>query len=359
MESMLRAWDGEEVIIRYDRPSEAWIFIAIHSTTLGPPVSGGTRLKSYPSPQDALQDALKLSAAMTYKLAVAGVPHGGGKVVIAAPPDLDPQARADLLRRYGTILQQLGGLFWTGPDVGTSPQDMDIIAETGAPYVFSRTPEAGGAGDSGPTTAVGVLSGLKVTCERLFGQPSLAGRRVLVQGTGSVGSALIDLLRQAGAEVLFSEIDPAAIHRFRDELGLPFVPPDEVFDTPCDIFSPCALGGILNPDTIPRLQCRAVAGAANNQLAHSDDAERLRQRQILYAPDLVLNIGGLMGIIGMESMGWSRDEACRRVNQSVDQTLRQVFDLAESAGINTHAAASRIAEERLAAGKSAETITRH
>lgn len=354
MESLLKAWDGEQVILRFDRPAQAWIIIAIHSTRLGPPVSGGTRMRTYPDLTAALQDALKLSAAMTSKLAVAGINHGGGKVVIAVPPDLDPEARAGLLRRYGTLLQQLGGFFLTGPDLGTSPADMDIIAETGAPYVFSRTPAAGGAGDSGPTTAVGVLAGLRVVCERLYGAPVLAGRRVLVQGAGAVGRALIPLLREAGAEVLFSEVDEAVIRHFRDELGLPFVPPEAVFETPCDIYAPCALGGVLNEETIPHLQCRAVAGAANNQLATPQDADRLQARQILYAPDLVLNIGGLMGIIGMEALGWTRAEACGRVGQTVDRTLRQVFDLADSAGINTHAAAYRLAGQRLAAGRAAE-----
>lgn len=351
MESLLEQWDGENVLIRFHQPTGAWIFMAIHSTRLGPPVSGGTRMKSYPSRQAALQDALKLSAAMTYKLALAGIAHGGGKVVIAVPPQLEPAARADLLRSYGSLLHQLGGLFLTGPDVGTSPADMDIIAETGAPYVFSRTPAAGGAGDSGPTTAVGVLSGLQVTCQRLFGDDSLSGKRILVQGTGSVGRALIQFLQEAGAEVLFSEVDEAAIRHFRDEVGLQFVPPQTLYDTPCDIFSPCALGGILNQESIARLKCQAVVGSANNQLATLEDAERLRHRHILYAPDMVVNIGGLMGIIGMEASGWSRAEAFERVSQSVAQTLRQVFELAETEGINTHAAARRIAEERLAQAK--------
>ncbi len=351
MESLIKQWGGENVIIRFHQPTGAWIFMAIHSTRLGPPVSGGTRMKSYPNTQAALQDAFKLSAAMTSKLALAGIAHGGGKVVIAVPSDLNPQARADLLRDYGALLQQLGGLFLTGPDVGTSPADMDIIAETGDPYVFSRTPEAGGAGDSGPGTAIGVLSAIYVTCKHLFGDTSPAGKRILLQGAGNVGRALIEFLQEAGAEILFSEVDENAVKQFRDELDLQFIPPDEVYKTPCDIFSPSALGGILNEETIPQLKCRAVVGSANNQLAGPEDAERLQERDILYAPDMAVNIGGLMSIIGMETEGWSKAEAFERVSDTVNRTLTQIYALAAAEGINTHKAALRIAKKRLAQAK--------
>jgi glutamate dehydrogenase/leucine dehydrogenase len=356
MESLIKQWDGEKVIIQYDQPSGAWIFMAIHSTRLGPPVSGGTRMRSYPNAQAALQDAFKLSAAMTNKLALAGVGHGGGKVVIAAPPDLDRAERTRLLQSYGTLLQQLSGLFLTGPDMGTSPDDMDIIAETGAPYVFSRTPAAGGAGDSGPTTATGVLAGMRVTCERLYGDASLAGKRVLVQGAGSVGRALMKLLQNEGANVLFSDIDEIAMQRVRTELGLEFIPPESLFDTVCDIFSPCAIGGILDENAIARLKCQAVVGAANNQLVDPHDAMRLQERDILYAPDMVVNIGGLLGITGIEAAGWSWEEAHERVSSTVTRTLGQVYDLAAAAGLDTHAAALRIARERLAQGKLEQSV---
>lgn len=345
MESLLRQWDGESTIIRFDRTTGAWIIIAIHSTRLGP-ATGGTRMKHYPDLQSALNDALRLAASMTYKFAVANFPRGGGKAVIALPRDFDPSARPDLLRRYGVLIRQLGGLYETGVDVGTSPADMDIIAETGAPHVFCRTPAKGGAGDSGQATALGVFSGMQAVCEYLFGDESLAGRRVVVQGAGSVGGPLIGLLREAGAEVLFSDLDQAAIRHFRDELRLQFVPAETVYDTPCDIFTPCAIGGILNRNSIPRLKCLAVAGAANNQLAEPADAERLRERHILYAPDYVVNIGGAMAITGIEAMGWSRVEAGERV-RSVRQTLRHIFEVAAAEGITTEAMARRIAESRL------------
>jgi leucine dehydrogenase len=345
VESLLRQWDGESVIIRFDRPTRAWLIIAVHSTRLGP-ATGGTRMKPYPDLRSALDDALKLATSMTYKFAVADFPRGGGKAVIALPHDFNPRARHDLLLRYGTLIRQLGGLFQTGVDVGTTPSDMDVVAETGAPYVACRTPEKGGAGGSGQATALGVFSGMQAACEYLFDDESLSGRRVLVQGVGSVGGPLIDLLREAGAEVLFSDVDQATIKHFRDELGLEFVPAETVYDAPCDIFSPCALGGILNPKTIPRLQCLAVAGAANNQLVEPDDAERLRERNILYAPDYVINFGGAIAITGIEDMGWSRVEAEEKV-KSVRKTLRRIFEAAASEGITTETAARRIAEFRL------------
>jgi leucine dehydrogenase len=350
MEALIRHWDGESVLIRFDRPTRAWIMIAIHSTRLGP-ATGGTRMKSYPNLKEALRDALNLALGMTYKFAVADFPRGGAKAVIDLPPDFDPQARAGLLRRYGALVHQLGGLYQTGPDLGTSPADMDIIAETGAPYVFCRTPEKGGAGDSGPPTAIGVISGMQAVCEQLFGDASLAGRRVLVQGAGSVGRTLIDLLREADAELLFSDVDQDTIRHFRDELKLPFVAAEDVYDTACDIFAPCALGGILNQDTIPRLQCLAVAGAANNQLVEPSDADKLSQKGILYAPDYVINFGGAIAITGIESMGWSPTEAEAHV-RSVKQTLKHIFQTAAAEKISTDAAARRIAESRLTGAES-------
>jgi leucine dehydrogenase len=200
-------------------------------------------------------------------------------------------------------------------------------------------------------TALGIFTAIQGTCERLFGPRSLHDRRILVQGVGSVGGPLIARLVEAGAEVLFSDLDAMRVDRARDEFGLLFVHPDDVYDMPCDIFSPCALGGVLNERTIPRLKCRAVAGGANNQLEGDEDAEQLRRRQILYAPDFAVNIGGAMAITGMESMGWSQEEAEMRVIGAVTESLERIFDLAESDGITTLEAGRRIAEVRLAEGK--------
>ena len=350
MESLLREWTGETVVVRYDRPTGAWIFIAIHSTRLGP-AGGGTRLKSYPDVETALQDAIRLAEAMTYKFAVPGIPYGGAKAVIAVRNDFDGPARPPLLRRYGALVHQLGGLFYTGPDVGTSSADMDIIAETGTPFVFGRSPARGGAGSTGPATAMGVFAGIQVACEHLFGEVTLRGRRVLVQGTGSVGSALINYLCAAGAQVAFSEVDDGAIRRFRDELGLQFISPEAVYTNECDIFAPCAMGGVLNANTIPQLECRAVVGGANNQLADARDAERLQARGILYAPDYVVNVGGAMLLLGVETQGWTPERVEKEVAERVGHTLRQVFESATKEGTTTDAAAQKIAVERLSAAR--------
>jgi leucine dehydrogenase len=196
-----------------------------------------------------------------------------------------------------------------------------------------------------------VFTGIQVTCEHLFGEVSLKGRRVLVQGTGSVGRALIEHLRAAGAEVAFSEVDEGAIRRFRDELGLQFIPPDAVYAVECDILAPCALGGVLNAKTIPQLKCQAVVGGANNQLAETLDAERLQARGILYAPDYVVNAGGVIFGIGVETQGWTHERAQQEVVETVRRALRQVFELAVTLGITTDAAARQIARERISAAR--------
>jgi leucine dehydrogenase len=346
IESMIQEWDGEEVIVRYDQPTGAWVLIAIHSSVLGP-ATGGTRMKPYPSFAAAMEDVLKLSAGMTCKFAVPGFARGGGKAVIFTHRELNPTERTGLLHRYGKLIHQLGGTYLTGPDIGTTPEDMDIIAETGAPYIHSRTPAAGGAGSSGPFTALGVYAGIQVVCQQLFGEPSPRGRRVLVQGAGSVGGKLIELLSRDSAEVLFSEVDGALALRIREVYEAEFVPGDTVHTTPCDVFSPCALGGVLNSETIPQLKCRGIAGGANNQLAEPEDAARLAARGILYAPDYVVSIGGAMGITGMEAMGWSHAQAEEQVTESVRSALTRIFTMAAVEKITTEAAARRIAEERL------------
>lgn len=346
IESLLQSWDGESVILHPDRPRGATIIIAIHSTRLGP-AGGGTRMKNYPDLPSALRDAMRLSAVMTYKFAAVNMPQGGGKCVIAVPPNLESGVRAELLRRYGSLIHSFGGIFSTGPDVGTTDKDMDVIAESGSPYVFGRTPARGGSGNSGPPTAIGVLAGLKVVCEELFGG-AVAQKRILVQGVGSVGAELIRLLRAQSAQVAFSDVDARAVAHWRDVEHVEFISPDKIYETPCDIFSPCALGGVLNEKTIPQLACRAVVGSANNQLGEERDAERLHARGIFYAPDFIVNVGGAMGLIGMESLGWSRAEADKRIAAAVTNSLRDLMRLAKKENINSELAARRIAEEKLA-----------
>ncbi|HET8906415.1 MAG TPA: Glu/Leu/Phe/Val dehydrogenase dimerization domain-containing protein [Ktedonobacterales bacterium] len=346
LDALLQGWDGEEIVLRRDHATGATIIIAVHSTRLGL-AGGGTRVKTYPSVEDAIRDAQRLAEGMTYKFAAAQLARGGGKAVIAIPPNLDAAARDDLLRRYGALIHQLGGLFSCGADVGTSDRDMDVIAETGAPYVFGRTPENGGAGDPSPATAIGVFSGIKTTCERLFGSDDLAGRRVVVQGVGKVGYPLLRLLRDAGAELTCGDVDTAAVERARAEMGVTVVAPDAVYDIECDIFSPCALGAILNSETIPRLRCRAVAGSANNQLATPEDVDRLRAREIVYAPDFVVNSGGAIYLIGREVLGWSEQATLDHIATSVRETLKQVYALSDEQGIATSVAAEHVARQRI------------
>jgi len=342
------AWDGEEELREHDTATGAWIVIAIHSTRLGPAV-GGTRMKPYPTPEEAETDARRLSAAMTLKMAASGMPWGGGKGVLAIPAGLTPDARRGLLHRYGRIVASLGGRYHTAPDVGTSSEDMDRIREAAGPLVFGCSEANGGSGPSGPATALGVHAAIRMTCEEAFGSASLAGRSILVQGAGSVGGALIDRLLADGGRVSFSDVDAAAIGRTR-ERGIPFIEPAAAIGAPCDVFSPCALGGVLTAVTAPRLRCRAVAGGANNQLADDAAAEALAARGVLYAPDFIANSGGACSGIHMEADGWTRERAERDVEERVIASLRAVFALARERHITTDAAAREIARRRLDGG---------
>ena len=306
-------------------------------------------MKTYPDDGSARRDAMRLAEAMSYKWAAADFPRGGGKAVIAVPPALGAAAREGLLRRYGALLAELSGRFYTGGDLGTSSEDMDVIAETGAPYVFSRTPERGGAGGSGSWTALGVFAAIETVCERLFGESSPRGRRVVVQGAGSVGAPLIERLAAAGARVAAADPDGSSVRRLRERVEIDEIPADRCLAEPCDLFVPCALGGILNAETIPRVRARAVVGAANDQLAHPEDAVRLSDRGVLYAPDFVVNAGGAVAITGIEALGWSAARAEAAV-RGIGGTLRRVLDLAEAGDVSTDAAARRLAEERLRRG---------
>ncbi len=346
LEELIQSWDGETTIIRHDQKTNSWIVIAIHSTMLGPAM-GGTRMRPYESPAHALRDAHRLASAMTRKYAVHNLPHGGGKAVIAIPETLNENDRIGLFHLYGKTLGQLGGLFSCGPDIGTGPEEMNIIAATGSPHVFCRTPDAGGAGSSGPITAVGVFAGLQTAAKQVFRVDSLQGVRVLVQGVGSVGEVLIRLLQQQGAIVSFSDVNDGLITRFRDEEGLPFVPPEQVFKDECDILSPNAIGGILNTDTIPQLQCRLIVGGANNQLASADDANRLHRRGIIFIPDYVVSVGAVMAIPGIERDGWTVTEAEQKVTERVGATVTSILQLAAAKEITPHAAAETLVRERL------------
>ncbi|HSS62181.1 MAG TPA: Glu/Leu/Phe/Val dehydrogenase dimerization domain-containing protein [Candidatus Limnocylindrales bacterium] len=346
MEDLLGAWDGESVSIHVDRATGTWMFICVHSTALGKS-GGGTRMKHYPSPADALADGMRLSEAMSLKFASVDFPHGGGKAVIALPTPEIPQgqARRRLLREYGAFVNSLGGLYSCAPDMNTSATDMDVIAEV-TPFVFCRTEAAGGSGDTAPDTAVGVLHGIRATCRYAFGSDELSARTVLVQGAGGVGGHLIDLLMEADATVIATDIDRERLEALR-ERGLRVVEPDLALTTECDVLAPCAVGGILNARTIPALRCRAIAGGANNQLESPSDADLLRARGIAYAPDFVINAGGVLHGGGLEELHWTRDVLDAKL-AGIGDSVYQIFERAEHDGISTDAAARRIAVDRIA-----------
>jgi leucine dehydrogenase len=344
MQDLIRSWDGEFVVIRYDQPTNTWMFIAVHSTALGV-ATGGTRVKSYPTPRDALQDGMRLAEGMTYKWAGVDFPRGGGKAVLAIPADFDPTGREGLMTRYGQWLQELNGVFETGADLGTNSQDMAIIARYFS-GVFGCPPELGGAGDPGPLTALGVFSGIQASCEVRYGSSDLKGRTVLVQGVGSVGENLVKLLIENGCTVKFSDVNAMRTADVRQKYYLDFVEPDWVYSEPCDVFAPCATGAILNAGTIPQLQCSVVAGGANNQLQRPEDGEALYHRGILYAPDYIINAGGAIFLPSVEAMGWTDEQARERVRK-IGDTIRDVCAASEARGISTARAAQQLARERV------------
>jgi leucine dehydrogenase len=338
VEELLRSWDGEEVVVRFDRPTGSWMFVCVHSTARGP-AGGGTRMKVYDEPADALADAMRLAGAMTLKMAAVDMPFGGGKAVLAVPELLDGDARRELLLRYADLVTSLRGTFHTGPDVNTTVSDMDVVGER-CPYVFCRSEEHGGSGDPGPHTARGVFHGIRASVRHAFGRDSLEGRVVLVQGLGSVGGPLAEELAAAGARVLVSDVAPKRM------AGTEAIPPEEVIGTECDVYAPCALGGTLNAETIPRLKCRIVAGSANNQLAEPEDAERLREAGILYAPDFVINAGGVLNSLGEEHLHWPRERIEERL-AGIGDALEEIYSKANTEAITTEAAAERLAHSRL------------
>jgi leucine dehydrogenase len=332
--------DHEKVLIGRDAASGYHGIIAIHSTALGPAV-GGTRFWSYANEQEALTDALRLSHGMTYKNALAGLPLGGGKsIIIAGDGATDREA---VLRAHGRFVNTLNGSYITAEDVGTSPEDMEIVLlET--PYVAGLV---GRSGDPSPFTARGVFRAIQASAKFLWNNDNLSGKIVALQGCGHVGYNLAKLLHEAGAYLIVSDVNENKSNRVVDEFGGETVQPDEI-DVQADIFAPCALGGILNDETIPKLTVEIVAGAANNQLLEERHGEMLRKRNILYAPDYVANSGGVLNG-STELLGWKPEDAARKINEIYDTILR-IYESAKAQGITTNKAADQLAEERLKRG---------
>lgn len=341
LENILRDWDGLATVVRHDHLTGAWIFIALHDDTLGRPM-GGTRMKQYPELADGLRDAQRLAEGMTHKWAAAGIGMGGAKAVLALSRPLAPPERAGLLRRYGRLIASLHGSFATGPDLGTTAEDMGVIGEE-TRHVHGVTRD--GVVDPGPYTARGVFAAQRATFRRLFGSPDPAGRRVVIQGVGGVGAPLARRLAEAGAEVLLSDVDEARVAALAGEIGAAAVAPSAVIETQCDVLAPCAVGAVLNRESIPRLACRAVCGSANNQLDRPEDADLLHERGILYAPDYVANSGGAIAFHLMGTKA-GEDEILRRLD-GLEQVLDEIFAEAEREGRSPLWAARRRVERAL------------
>jgi leucine dehydrogenase len=328
----------EQVVFSFEPMAGYRGIIAIHNTTLGPAL-GGTRFWNYSSDEEALIDVLRLSRGMTYKAAVAGLNLGGGKAVIIGDPKTS--RREMIFRAHGRFVESLGGRYYTAEDVGTSVEDMDyVMMET--QYV---TGVAGGSGDPSPVTAYGTYRGIKACAKEKYGSDSLSGMTVAVQGTGHVGYYLCQFLAEEDAKLIVTDIDEQRVDRVVEEFGAVPVSPDQIYSAEAQIFAPCALGAVVNDDSIPQFRFEIVAGAANNQLAQERHGDLLHKRGILYAPDYVINAGGLINVYG-ELNDWSMDQAKRKAGEIYD-TLSQVFALAKENGIPTYEAADRVAERRI------------
>jgi valine dehydrogenase (NAD+) len=333
----------EQVTFCADEASGLTSIIALYSTALGPGL-GGTRFYPYASEQDALDDVLNLSTAMAYKNALAGLDHGGGKAVIIGDPARDKSEA--LLRAYGRFVDSLGGRYVTACDVGTYVADMDIVAQE-TRWATGRSEANGGAGDSSVLTAFGVFQGMRASAEHVWGTPTLAGRRVGIAGVGKVGVHLVDHLLADGASVVVTDVSAAAVSRVRSAHPEVDVLPDAaaLAAADLDVFSPCAMGGALSDDVVAVLQARVVCGAANNQLAHPGIEKLLADRGVLYAPDYVVNSGGVIQVAD-ELHGFDFARA-RAKTAGIFETTRRVFELAASDGVPPAVAADRLAEHRM------------
>lgn len=334
----------EQLVLCQDRASGLKAVVALHSTALGPAL-GGTRFYPYASEAEAIEDVLNLSRGMSYKNALAGLDHGGGKAVIIGDPD--EVKSEELLLAYGRFVATLGGRYFTACDVGTYVADMDVVARECA-WTTGRSPENGGAGDSSVLTAFGVFEGMRACAQHRWGTPTLRGRRVGVAGVGKVGHYLVEHLVEDGAEVVVTDVREEAVDRvLARRPGVRAVAGTEALvRADLDVYAPCALGGALDDATVPVLTASVVCGAANNQLAHPGVEKDLADRGILYAPDYVVNSGGVIQVAD-EIHGFDFDRAKAQASRIFD-TTRAIFALAERDGVPPAAAADRLAEQRMA-----------
>lgn len=339
------AFDDHEGIHFFSDPASGLrAIIAIHSTVLGP-AAGGCRMYPYASDEDAIFDALRLSKGMSFKCALGNVPMGGGKSVIIGDPKTDKSE--DLFRAFGRAVDTFGGGYHTGEDVGTTMRDMDWALQECA-YIHGTSSEA--SGDPGPATAIGVLAGINAAVRHKLGRDELAGLTIAIQGVGSVGADLARLLHQLGARLIVADIDPAAVQKCVTEFGAEAVGVDDILGAEAEVFAPCALGAVFDDDSIPRLNCDIVAGSANNQLLEDRHGAALKERGILYAPDYVINGGGVIWIADAMKDGFHPDRATERLH-GIGHVLSEIFQRAEAEDHATNDIADIIARERIEAAR--------
>lgn len=334
----MEKYDYEQLVFCYDETSGLKAIIAIHDTTLGPAL-GGTRMWTYDSEDEAVLDALRLARGMTYKAACAGLNLGGGKTVIIGDPRKDKSE--ELWRAFGRFVQSLNGRYITAEDVGTSVEDMDIVAEE-TEYV---TGVSGTSGDPSPVTAFGVYKGMKACANEVYGTPSLEGKTIAIQGLGHVGYHLAKHIAEEGGKLIVTDIFEDRVKRVVEEFGAEAVDPDDIYSQDVDIFAPCALGAVINDETIPQLKCDIIAGAANNVLKEERHGHIIHEKGILYAPDYVINAGGLINVAD-ELKGYNHERALKKAAK-IYNTVEKVIEISKRDNIPTCKAADIMAEERI------------
>ncbi len=343
--------DGYEKVLRCrDRGSGLHALIAVHDTTLGPAL-GGMRMLPYSSEDEALFDVLRLAEGMTYKSACAETRLGGGKSVIIGDPKT--LKKPDLLKAMGRFVEVLDGKYITAEDMNIGIADLEVV-RTQTKWVTGLSREIGSSGNPSPYTAHGVLVGLHAVAEEVWKSPELKGKHVMIQGVGAVGGRLAELLKEQGARLTICDINETKVEELKKKHGYETVSDAKHLEVACDIYAPCARGAGLNDQTIPKLKCKAIGGAANNQLLELRHAKALQQRGILYAPDFVINAGGIINVAVELFPGGYKEAASLKMIENIAVNLRQVFEIARKDGVTTHDAALRLARRRLDAGKRAK-----
>lgn len=339
----IEKYDYENLLLCQDKALDFKAIIAIHDTTLGP-ATGGCRMWQYDSEMDAIEDALRLARGMTYKYAAAGVNLGGGKAVIIGDPKR--KDREPVFRALGKFINRLGGIYITGEDVGTTLKDMEYIRmET--EHVVTLPTYLGGAGDISPMTAFGTICSMKACCNRVYDSDNLEGKRVAIQGLGAVGHNVVDQLHELGVKMIVTDIDRDKVDAMVEDYGVDKVDPETIYNVDCDIFCPCALGAIINDNTINRLRCKIICGSANNQLKEECHGDLLEKRGLVYAPDYITNAGGTIYDTDRLGVGGvSHERGKEKVSRIYDNMVR-VFEIADRDKIPTYLAADRMAEERI------------